>query len=375
VSVGPVLAEIRAGLGMPAAAAGVLTSLPVIAFAVVGALAPSLARSLGIHRVTLMALVAAAGGLGLRPLVDSSAPFLALSFVALSGMATANVLLPSLVKLHFPDRVGPVTAAYTTALAVGLTSALMFTVPLSSVLGGWRPGLGAWAVLAVVAALPWLRLVAHDQRAVDLSGRISLAAVARTPLGLAMATFFGLQSVQAYAVFGWFAQLWRDSGWSATVAGVLVGLVAGISIPLSLWLPAAAGKRADQRGLHVAVMLCYPIGYAGLLVAPNTLAWVWAVFVGVGLCSFPLILVLIGLRSRTSEGTVALSGFTQSVGYLLAAGGPFAIGALYAATDGWTWPLVMLLALAAPQFLVGLYTCRPLYLEDQLEAAAATRRE
>ena len=29
---------------------------------------------------------------------------------------TVIVLLPSLVKLHFPDRVGPITAVYTTAL-------------------------------------------------------------------------------------------------------------------------------------------------------------------------------------------------------------------------------------------------------------------
>ena len=366
VSVGPVLAELRAGLGMSAVTAGVLTSLPVLAFAVVGALAPWLARVVGVHRVTLAALVAVVVGLVLRASVDSSPTFLAYSFLALAGMATANVLLPSLVKLHFPDRIGLVTALYTTALAVGLTSTLTLTVPIASAFGGWRTGLAAWAVLAVLAALPWLRLVAHDQHAVARPHRISLAAVARTPLGLAMAVFFGLQSLQAYSVFGWFAQLWRDSGWSPGVAGVLVGLVAGMSIPLSLWLPAAAGRRTDQRGLHTAVMACYPIGYGGLLLAPYTLGWLWAIFVGIGLCTFPLILVLIGLRSRTPEGTAALSGFTQSLGYLIAAVGPFAIGALYAGTGGWTAPLLLLLGLAAPQYLVGLYTCRPQFVEDQL---------
>ena len=44
---------------------------------------------------------------------------LALSLLALGGMATANVLLPSLVKLHFPDRVGLMTSIYSTALAIG----------------------------------------------------------------------------------------------------------------------------------------------------------------------------------------------------------------------------------------------------------------
>ena len=55
VSVGPVLDEVRGGLDMGAASAGVLTSLPVFAFAVFGALAPWAAQRLGPHRVTLLA--------------------------------------------------------------------------------------------------------------------------------------------------------------------------------------------------------------------------------------------------------------------------------------------------------------------------------
>ena len=143
---GPVLAEVRAGLGMGAASAGLLTSLPVLAFAVFGALAPALASRIGLHRVTLLALVCVIAGLGTRVLVDHEASFLALSMLALAGMAVANVVLPSLVKLHFPDRVGLVTAIYTTALSIGLTAALWLTVPISDALGDWRGGLGAWAV-------------------------------------------------------------------------------------------------------------------------------------------------------------------------------------------------------------------------------------
>ena len=87
------------------------------------------------------------------------------------------------------------------------------------------------------------------------------------------------------------------------------------------------------------MIACYPVGYVGLMIAPYSLAVLWAVLIGVGTCTFPLVLTLIGLRSRTPAGTAALSGFTQSAGYLLAALGPFAVGALYDATGGWTWPL------------------------------------
>ncbi|WP_343061427.1 MFS transporter [Nocardioides luti] len=368
VSVGPVLAEIRATLGMSPAAAGLLTSLPVLAFAVFGALAPTAAARLGVHRVTLLALVAAVVGLAGRAATSSEALFLALSMLALGGMAMANVLLPSLVKLHFPDAVGRVTAIYSTALAVGLTSSLLLTVPVSDAGGSWRWGLGLWAVLALLSALPWIGLVAHDRTLESGERSVRWSDVARTRLGWAMAAFFGLQSMQAYAVFGWFAQLWRDNGYSAGQAGALVALLAGVSIPLSLWAPAAVARRDDQARILLAVMLCYPVGYVGLMVAPHDLAILWALFVGVGAVTFPIVLVLIGLRARTPQGTAALSSFTQSTGYLLAAVGPFGVGTLYDATGGWTAPLVLLTALMVPQIAAGMYVARPAKIEDQLRS-------
>ena len=367
VSVGPVLDEITAGLGMSPTTAGVLTTLPVLAFALFGALAPSLARLVGLHRVTLVALVAVLVGLGLRARTESIPVFLAMSLLALGGMATANVLLPSLVKLHFPDRVGLMTSIYTTALAVGLTSASVLTVPIAQQLGSWRWGLGAWALAALVAALPWLGLLRHD-RAPESGGRgrLSLGAVARTRLGWGMALFFGFQSLQAYSVFGWFAKVYRDAGFSAGTAGLLLGVITAMSIPLSFWLPAWAARMHSQTWLIVALVALYPVGYLGLAFWPVQGAWLWAVLVGIAASVFPVVLTLIGLRARTSEGTAALSGFTQSVGYLIAAVGPFGMGLLYELTGGWTVPLVALTVLCVPQLLAGLAVSRPSYIEDAI---------
>jgi CP family cyanate transporter-like MFS transporter len=366
VSVGPVLDEITSGLSMSPTTAGVLTTLPVVAFAGFGAAAAWLARTVGLHRVTLLALLAVVLGLGLRSRTSDVPLFLLLSLLALGGMATANVLLPSLVKLHFPDRVGLMTSVYTTALAIGLTSASVLTVPISDGYGSWRWGLAAWAVTAGVAALPWLALVRHDEAPDPESRRISLRAVARTRLGWGMAMFFGFQSLQAYAVFGWFAKIFRDAGFSPGTAGLLLGVVTAMSIPLSFWLPAWAARMTNQTWLVVVLVVCYPIGYLGMIFAPVAGAWLWAVVIGTGAAVFPVVLTLIGLRARTSEGTAALSGFTQSVGYLVAAVGPFGMGLLYDLTGSWTVPLVVLVVLVIPQLLAGLAVSRPSYLEDQL---------
>jgi CP family cyanate transporter-like MFS transporter len=369
VSVGPVLEEVRDGLNMGATVAGLLTSLPVLAFALFGSLAPMLARRFGVHRVTLLALFAVALGLFGRALADDEAVFLVLSMLALAGMALANVLLPSLVKLHFPDRVGQVTALYTTLLAVGLTLALTLTVPIAHAGGGWRTGLGVWALVAVVAAIPWLPMVAHDQSVEQSPHTIRFLDVARTPIGLAMVFFFGLQSLQAYVVFGWFATLWRDAGYSDANAGLLVGLVAATSIPLSLWAPVALARSQHPRRILLFFMSCYPVGYLLLLIDPHALAIPAAVLVGIGTVVFPLVLVLINLRSRTPAGTATLSSVAQSLGYLIAGVGPFAIGLIHEHTGGWTWPLWVLIAVCVPQTVFGLLCGRPVFVEDQLRVS------
>ncbi len=366
VSVGPVLDEIRGTLGMSGATAGILTTLPVLAFAAFGALAPELARRAGVHRVTLVSLVAVVVGLGARARTDQIWLFLLMSFFALAGMATANVLLPSLVRLHFPTRVGLITSLYTTSMAIGLTAASVLTVPISEQLGSWRWGLLAWAVTAVVAALPWLGLVRHDRSLAATPHTVRLRDVARTRLGWAMAMFFGLQSLQAYSIFGWFAQVYRDAGFSPTTAGLLLGVITAMSIPLSFIIPSLAARLHSQTWLILALGACYPVGYIGLIVAPAEGAWLWAVMVGAGASIFPLVLTLIALRARTSEGTAALSGFTQSVGYLIAAVGPLGIGVLYDETGGWTVPLSVMCVLVIGQITMGLLVARPSYIEDHL---------
>lgn len=369
VSIGPVLDELSDALHMNGAQTGLLTSLPVLSFATVGALAPRLARLIGLHRVTMLALLLVSGGLWARTQVDDAAAFLLLSFVALAGMAVANVLMPSLVKLHFPTRVGLLTAVYSTALAVGLTSASVLTVPISEHGDGpldWRRGLLVWSFTALIAALPWISLIRHDRRDTGPSTPISTGAVARTRIGLLMALFFGLQSLQAYSIFGWIAQVFRDEGYSAHDAGLLLGVVTAISIPFSFVIPPLTARSSRPWVLLSAVMACYPVAYLGLILAPGTVPWLWAAILGTGTCTFPFILTLIGLRARTPAGTAALSGFTQSAGYLIAVVGPFAVGALHDASDGWTVPLLALLALCVPQYVVGLLAARPAYVEDQL---------
>ena len=367
VSVGPVLAEISGDIGLSGSLAGLLTSLPTICFAVFGALAPAVARRFGDHMAIGIALVLLIVGQVGRLMVDGPASFLLLSMVALSGMALANVLMPSLVRRHYPGRIGMATALYSLTMTIGVTLASATTVPLANALGGWRAAFVAWVIAATAALLCWLPLLGQREpvRSHELA-RVTLGQIARTRLGWALAVFFGIQSSQAYSIFGWLPSVYRSAGLDEVQAGLMLGIATGVGIIPAFLIPAYVARTKNPSVLFVSLMVFLVAGYLGLMLAPTSAPWLWAVFLALGTASFPLLLALFGTRARTPVATAALSGFAQSVGYVIATLGPLSFGILHARTDSWTPSIVLQLVLVVPMLIAGLYACRPLLVEDQL---------
>ncbi|MFT3889495.1 MAG: MFS transporter [Arachnia sp.] len=372
VSVGPVLADISADIGLDGVTAGLLTALPTVCFAAFGALAPWVSQRLGVVPTVGLALGALVVGQVGRLTTHSPIGFLALSAFALAGMALANVLMPTLVRMHYPGRVGLATALYSLTLTLGVTTASVATVPLAHALGGWRSALGVLLVGGVAAFAVWAPLLVRARRAGSATGpRVSLSRVARTPLGWALAVLFGIQSAQAYSIFGWLPSVYRSAGLSEVDAGFMLGIATGVGIVPAFAVPAFVSRMAHPNRLFLGIMAFLVAGYAGLLSAPSTLPWLWATFLALGTASFPLVLALFGIRARTPAATAALSGFAQSVGYGFATLGPLSFGVLHGATGSWTAPIWFQLALCVPMTVAGLYSCRPLTIEDQLAAAAS----
>jgi CP family cyanate transporter-like MFS transporter len=353
-SIGPVLTEIRAGLGMSATVAGLLTSVPVLCFASIGLAAPRLARRFGPARVVLGGLLLLAVGLTIRPFTGGSALFLLFSAVALAGIALVNVLLPSIVKDRFPDRVGTVTGLYSVALNIGATTAAAATVPITGAFGDdWRLGLACWSLAAVLALPPWL-LMARTREVTAASGIPSPVRVSRHPVAWALAVYFGMQSTSAYVIIGWLPEIYRDAGLSPALAGVLFAVTSLLGVPLSFLLSSYAGRLRSQSGIALVLGLFGIAGWAGLWADPAAAPWVWAVLLGVVNAAFPLALTMIALRGRTPATVVQLSAFAQSIGYLFAIPGPILVGALHDASGGWRVPLALMVALMVPQIVAGM---------------------
>ena len=189
----------------------------------------------------------------------------------------------------------------------------------------------------------------------------------RSPTAWALTVFFAFQSFQAYIAFGWFARFMDAHGVSSGTAGAMVAVLSALGIPVSMVAPSMAASR--HRSLLVVLTVCYLIAYVGLAVAPVGGAWVWMVLVGIGSGMFPLALTMIGLRSRTSETTAALSAFVQSIGYVVAGTGPLLFGVLNGMTHSWALPLALLFIALAFAFGAGWRAAVPRFVDDELAAS------
>ncbi|MFF0145442.1 CP family cyanate transporter-like MFS transporter [Amycolatopsis sulphurea] len=351
-SVGPLLAEMRTGLGASALWASVLTTVPGLCFAAAGMAAPLLSRRFGIGTAIGFALGVLTFGLVVRVL-DGPYVVLGGTLVATAGIALVNVLIPVVIKDSFPARVGLMTGVYTAALQGGGAAGSALSPPLETALGGWRAALGSWAVVAAIALLVWFLATRGGGRspspAADGAGRSLL----RSPLAWIVTTFFGLQSFIAYVVMGWLPQVFIDSGVSKSAAGLLLGLISVIAVPISLVIPPIAARQGSQSAWIVGMGGCGAAGLAGVLLAPGWSPLLWSALIGIGMSVFSLALTVIALRARTGADTARLSGMAQGFGYLLAAVGPFVFGLLHDVTGGWQVSLIVLLAVLLVQMVFG----------------------
>ena len=356
VSVSPLLGQLRHDTGLSAALGGLLTTVPVLCFGAFAPLAPRLARRMGLESAVALSLVLLAAGIALR-LLPPLALLYAGSLLAGAAIALANVLLPAYVKREFP-RPGAVMGAYSASLNVGAALGAAVTVPLAGALGiDWRMALGMWLVLALVALALWLP-VAGTGHAARTTGPAPAGAGAwsllRQPLAVQVTAYLGLQSIEFYSIGAWLPTLLADAGVPVREGGLLLGISNVIGAAGALVAPSLAGRMRTQRPLLVVVVLLYLIGLVGLMLWPSTGTLVWVTAFGLAQGSgFALALTLIVLRSPTPLTAARLGGVAQCLGYLIAAAGPFVLGALHDGTDGWTWPMALLLVMLVPMAWAG----------------------
>lgn len=379
-SIGPVLSEMSTGLGISPAVAGVLTALPGFTFAVVGLFAAKLPRRFGLLTSLLVSSTLMVIGMVLRVLGDSWQFFLVFSFMALAGMAVANVLVPIFIKSERASQTALLTASYTTFLAVGQVLPTVFSSPLASAGTrevssdfGWRFALGVWSLLAVLSLLAWIWVArrrrtkrGNTNRQVKNSRPVAITHLWHSPTAVALMLFFGIQSMHAFLQFGWLPTIYRDGGLSPTPAALMVTIVTLCGVPAGILIPSLVNRGKFLRTLVVSFAVLSALGYVGIALAPAHAPWLWAVALGIAGGAFATSLALITARTRSVGVTAAVSGFVQPVGYFLAALGPLAVGMAFEAIGRWQPILFGLAASSVFLGVSGLVAVRPRMIDDEL---------
>ncbi|MFQ3727038.1 MFS transporter [Staphylococcus equorum] len=371
-SVGPVIEEIKQVMEIDNSVAGILTTIPLIIFAIVSPLVSKVTSRLTMSRTIFYSTLLLIVALFLRIAGDFN---LFIIGTLLLGIAIAfgNVVLPSYVKWYFPMQIGLATGIYsgTMNFTAGLGGGLSF--PLSEISPiGFRLSLSFWIIFGVIALLLWipkartgakLEQATVDQSKLKTSKKVNIV---KSKLAWMVALTMGFQSMVFYTMVAWVPSILIDRGLEPTTAGYLLMLNQFSQVPMTFIFPIVASKLKDQRFLVVIITILFLIGFSLFFTQSLVLLIIGIVIAGLamGAC-FSLCMTFFSIRANTSEGSISLSGFGQSVGYLIAAIGPFLIGYLYDATGSWNSGVVALIIMSILIFIFGYPAAKNKVVEDE----------
>ncbi|WHY64356.1 CynX/NimT family MFS transporter [Cytobacillus firmus] len=349
-SVGPLIGAIRDETGISNSAAGLLTTLPLVAFALLSPFVPRIAQKLGSEWSILLGLTILGAGIAARSLGMLPPLYIGTVLIGL-GVGLCNVLLPGMVKEKFPQKVGLLTGIYTFSMGICAGLAPGFSIPLAENLGlGWRLSLGVWTILIFIAIIVWLPQI-RERKKKTAAPKVSApkGSIWSSPIAWQVTLFMGLQSMVYFSATTWLPEILHSQGREIAAAGWMVTVLQFSGLPVNFIIPVLADRLPNQKGIALGIGLFTFAGLMGLLMNVNAIiSNISIVLLGIGLgAAISHSLTLIGLRAENAKQAASLSGMAQSVGYLLAGAGPILIGSLYDLFHSWTVPLIFLMIITA----------------------------
>lgn len=343
-SVGALIPFIREDLAISNTLAGAITTLPLLAFALLSPFAPRIARRFGIERTLGLALALLFLGIALRSSAGVSLLFAGTLFIGLA-IAVGNVLIPAVVKLRFPLKVGLITGVYAVAMNVFGALGSGISVPIANAGLGWKGALGVWGLLTLLALAVWLPQLRSPAK--SGANQTQSGGLWRSTLAWQVTIFMGCQSLIYYTLITWLPDIFGAKGYAESSAGWLVFLMQLALIPVTFIVPLLAEKFRNQVGMAVLVAGAFIVGLLGLLLPASKFDVLWVVLLGAaGGGAFGLSMMFFALRTQSPRQAAELSGMAQAAGYLFAATGPVLVGALQDMSGNWLLPIMLLLGVA-----------------------------
>lgn len=365
-SVGPLVGIIRDEVHISNTLAGMITTLPLLSFALFSPIVPKLARKIGVEVIILISIIFLTIGIILRSLSGVATLYIGTAVLGLA-ISVSNVLLPSLIKREFPTRIGLMTGVYSISMNLLGAIASGISVPIAIGLGfGWQGALGIWGMLSFISIVLWVPQIKRQNReTTDIQNQVleSNVNLWRSALAWQVTLFMGLQSMVFYILIAWLPEILKQQGISSDQSGWLLSVMQLALLPFTFIVPIIAGRMKSQRFLVTITTILLLSGTLGLIYGSLSLIVCWIVMLGIGGgFAFSLAMMFFGLRTENAGQAAELSGMAQSVGYLLAAIGPTLFGYLHDVTNSWTIPLFILVGASMLLLIFGLGAARDRYI-------------
>ncbi|MFH6649279.1 MFS transporter [Streptococcus suis] len=341
-----ILTDVAAGLGVEVSSLGILTSIPLIMFALCSSLAPRLAAKFGMEKLMALVLLVMLLGSGMRVL-NLPALYIGTMLVG-ATIAFINVLLPSLVAANFPKKIGLYTTIYITLMGVAATVASMIAVPIVSS-SSWEFFILLITGLVLLAFLIWLPNVKNNHRFASENQGKQKSSIWKNKAAITFLIFGGLQSVLYYTEITWLPTISQSVGFSKAEAGLMAGFFNMTAIPMSMIIPAVLSRQTKEmrRNIMLAISSVTLLGLAMMALIPTNLILWSALHIILSFSNaalFPYMMLSFTLKTSNSQATAQLSGMVQTGGYLIAAFGPGLLGYSYPIFGNWM-PLILALAI------------------------------
>lgn len=346
-AVGPLIPQITESLHLSNTAAGLITTIPLLAFAIFSPFAPRLAKRFGIERTIFYSLLVITIGFFIRSVPSTAMLFIGTICIGLA-ISIGNVLLPGFVKLKFPHRIGLMTGVYAVSMNVLGALGSGLSVPFSKVGSlGWNGGLLLLSVISIAAVIVWSAQLKHNVITPTPATGQQKNPLFRSPLAWSITLFMGIQSLIFYSLVAWLPTMLQMKGHTEEFAGWILFLLQMVIVPVSFVAPIVIGKMKHQVTFALFTAGMFATGIGLLFIGTESLLFVATIILGIACASgFSLAMMFFTLRTNTVQEAAQLSGMAQSFGYLLAASGPLLFGKLYDLTNDWNVSLLVLIGFA-----------------------------
>jgi len=329
VSMGPALPAIIEAFQLSHAVASMMTAIPDLLMGALALPTPWLVRRFGVNKVLMVALSVLSISMLVRAYSCGSALLLSATVGVGAGIAVAGAMFAGIVKASFATRAALIMGIYATALSLGSTLSAGLTGWILQ-FAGWRLATGVWAAFAAIAIVAWWLVIRKSVTTRQVSEPLAIEAVAprlplRTPVAWMIALFFACVNFLFYAILTWTAARYQEAGMPAAEAGAVL---ASFTFCFMLASPVVGmySRQLDRRGWLAGCSLLSTIGLAGMA-TPGAWPWLWVPLTAFGLGgAFTLAMTLPLDHTHSPDAANRWNAFVLTVGYLIAACGPFIVG-------------------------------------------------